>query len=186
MLRIRLTRGGKKRQPQYRVVVAEVSAKRDGRFVEQIGFYNPLTNPETYRIEEERALYWLANGAQPSDAVKRLLEKQGTYGRLARLHGGETLDALVSEYEGKPLAEAAPEKGRLATAAAAVVEAVKDVAEDVAEAVEDVVENVVEAVEDLVDGDAEADAADADAAEADAADADAAEAVAEDEETPEA
>ncbi|HDH10039.1 MAG TPA: 30S ribosomal protein S16, partial [Chloroflexi bacterium] len=59
MLRIRLRRMGKKKQPSYRVVVADSLAPRHGRFVETIGFYNPRTDPPTFRIEEERALYWL-------------------------------------------------------------------------------------------------------------------------------
>lgn len=106
MLRIRLSRVGKKRQPHYRVVVADVEAKRDGRFVERIGYYNPLTNPLTYDIDENRALYWLSVGAQPSDAVRRLLDKQGTFNRLQRLHAGEKLEVLVAEYQGVPLMEA--------------------------------------------------------------------------------
>lgn len=121
MLRIRLSRMGKKRQPSYRVVVADVEAKRDGRIVERIGHYNPLVDPIEYGIKEERALYWLSVGAQPSDAVRRLLEKQGTYDRLKRLHGGETLEALVAEYQGKPLPAAEP-----VLAAAAVVTAVDE------------------------------------------------------------
>ena len=107
--------------------MADVEAKRDGRYVELIGFYNPLTDPVTYKIEEERALYWLSVGAQPSDAVRRLLEKQGTYDRLARLHAGETLQALVAEYEGVPLMEtgAAPAPAAEAVAGTvAVAEAV--------------------------------------------------------------
>ena len=103
MLRIRLSRVGAKKQPHYRVVVAEITAPRDGRFVERIGHYNPRTNPITYRIKEDRALYWLSVGAQPSDAVRRLLEKQGTYDRLSRLRAGEAFDALISEYTGVPL-----------------------------------------------------------------------------------
>lgn len=106
MLRIRLSRVGAKKQPSYRVVVADSEMKRDGRFVERIGFYNPRTEPLTYSIEEDRALYWLSKGAQPSDAVRRLLVKQGTIDRLARFHGGETLDALVAEYNGVPVAAA--------------------------------------------------------------------------------
>ena len=109
MLRIRLSRTGKKRQPSYRVVVAEKEAKRDGSVVERIGHYNPLTNPAEFKIDEDRALYWLSVGAQPSDAVRVLLNKQGTFDRLARLHAGESLDALVAEYKGveAPVAEGA-------------------------------------------------------------------------------
>ena len=100
MLRIRLARTGKKRQPSYRVVVSDKRSRRDGRVVERIGFYNPLPDPAEYRIEEARALHWLSVGAQPSDAVRRLLEKQGTLERLARVHAGEPMATLVAEYEG--------------------------------------------------------------------------------------
>lgn len=100
MLRIRLSRTGSKKQPSYRVVVADIEAKRDGRVVERIGHYNPRREPTEYRIDEDRALYWLSVGAQPSDAVRRLLDKQGTYDRLARLHQGEPRDALVAEFLG--------------------------------------------------------------------------------------
>ena len=100
MLRIRLARTGKKRQPSYRVVVSDKRARRDGRVVERIGFYNPLPDPAEYRIKEDRALHWLSVGAQPSDAVRRLLEKQGTFERLARVHAGESMVTLIAEYQG--------------------------------------------------------------------------------------
>jgi len=103
MLRIRLTRTGKKGQPSYRIVVTEITAKRDGRIVERIGHYNPLEDPTEYLIKEDRALYWLSVGAQPSDAVERLLVKQGTRDRLKRLHAGESMEALVAEYDGVDL-----------------------------------------------------------------------------------
>lgn len=101
MLRIRLTRTGKKKQPSYRVVVADIKSKRDGRIVERIGYYNPRSEPLEYRIDEGRALYWLSVGAQPTDAVRRLLDKQGTYQRLSRLRAGEEHGALVAEYQGE-------------------------------------------------------------------------------------
>ena len=128
MLRIRLSRTGKKGQPSYRVVVADINSKRDGRIVERIGNYNPLEEPEQFKIEEARALHWLSVGAQPSDAVRRLLEKQGTYARLARLNSGESIERLVAEYEGVAVAEEVVD----AVAVAAVVEAVVETA-DVAE-----------------------------------------------------
>ena len=78
MLRIRLRRVGAKKQPSYRVVVADFGAARDGSFVEHIGHYNPRTEPETVSIDEERALHWLRNGARPSEAVERLLRSMGT------------------------------------------------------------------------------------------------------------
>ncbi|GAB4279122.1 MAG: hypothetical protein Kow0080_31150 [Candidatus Promineifilaceae bacterium] len=105
MLKIRLSRTGKKKQASYRIVVTDITAKRDGRIVERIGHFNPRTEPETYDIKEDRALYWLSNGAQPTDAVRRLLEKQGTFDRLARLHKGESFDSLVAEFTGVPVAE---------------------------------------------------------------------------------
>jgi len=106
MLRIRLSRTGKKKQPSYRVVVADIESKRDGRIVERLGHYNPLTEPSEFLIEEDRALYWLSVGAQPTDAVRRLLEKQGTMGRLVRLRQGEAMGELVAEYTGVPVESA--------------------------------------------------------------------------------
>ncbi len=76
-VRIRLRRTGGKGQPSYRIVVADARSPRDGRFIETIGHYNPRTDPATYEIDAERAQYWLSVGAQPSDAVARLLEKDG-------------------------------------------------------------------------------------------------------------
>ncbi len=97
MLKIRLRRVGRRKQPSYRIVVAESSAPRDGRFVEVIGFYNPRTQPETVRVKEDRALHWLSVGAQPTDAVARMFKKRGTLERLDRLKAGEPLETLVEE-----------------------------------------------------------------------------------------
>ena len=76
-VRIRLTRTGKKKQPSYRVVVADGRAPRDGRYIEQIGRYDPRQEPSVIEIDQERASYWLERGAQPSDPVRRLLEVAG-------------------------------------------------------------------------------------------------------------
>jgi small subunit ribosomal protein S16 len=99
MVKIRLRRVGSKKQPSFRVVVADSRAPRDGRFIEEIGFYNPRTEPETLRIDEARALYWLSVGAQPSDSAARLLGTLGTLERFDRLKQGESLEALVAEAE---------------------------------------------------------------------------------------
>jgi len=99
MLRIRLRRVGAKKQPSYRIVVAEKTAPRDGRFLEVVGFYNPRTDPETVNIKEERVLYWMSNGAQPSDAVARIFKTHGTAARFERLRAGESLSDLVAEAE---------------------------------------------------------------------------------------
>jgi small subunit ribosomal protein S16 len=76
-VRIRLTRTGKKKQPTYRVIVADGRAPRDGRYIEQIGRYDPRQEPSVIEIDQERATYWLQHGAQPSDPVRRLLEVAG-------------------------------------------------------------------------------------------------------------
>ena len=77
MLRIRLRRTGKKKQPYYRVVVADQRAPRDGDFIEVIGHYNPRTQPSTIDLKEERVKHWLSVGAQPSETVHRVLHKAG-------------------------------------------------------------------------------------------------------------
>jgi small subunit ribosomal protein S16 len=77
MLKIRLRRVGARKHPAYRLVVADSHSPRDGAFVEIIGHYDPMTQPETVTIKEERALHWLRQGAQPSETTARLLGKAG-------------------------------------------------------------------------------------------------------------
>ena len=77
MVKIRLKRTGKKKDPSYRVVVADERMPRDGRFIDEIGFYNPMTEPATVKIDAEKAQKWIKNGAQPSDTVRALLKKSG-------------------------------------------------------------------------------------------------------------
>ena len=76
-VKIRLKRMGSKKAPFYRVVVADSRAPRDGRFIEEIGTYNPLTQPAKINIEEEKALKWMQDGAKPSDTVRNLFSKVG-------------------------------------------------------------------------------------------------------------
>ena len=76
-VKIRLTRMGAKKAPFYRVVVADGRFPRDGRFIEEIVYYNPLTTPADVKIDAEKAKKWIANGAQPTDTVKALLKKSG-------------------------------------------------------------------------------------------------------------
>jgi small subunit ribosomal protein S16 len=97
MVKIRLRRVGAKKQPTYRVVVTDSRSPRDGRFIETLGFYNPRTEPPTVEIKEDRALYWLSQGAQPTEAVAGLLTRLGTMDRLARWKSGEALDKLLEE-----------------------------------------------------------------------------------------
>lgn len=74
-VRIRLARGGAKKRPFYRIVVTDARSKRDGRFIEKVGTYDPLTEKGTLRIERERVDYWLGVGAQPTEAVRRLIRR---------------------------------------------------------------------------------------------------------------
>ncbi|MBG9983769.1 30S ribosomal protein S16 [Aerococcaceae bacterium DSM 111022] len=76
-VKLRMKRMGSKRNPFYRIVAADARAPRDGRIIEQIGTYNPVSEPKQLEINEELALKWLSNGAQPSDTVRNLLSKQG-------------------------------------------------------------------------------------------------------------
>lgn len=78
-VKIRLSRQGKKKAPFYRLVVADSRAPRDGKFIELIGTYNPMTDPAAVTIDEDRALYWLGQGASPSDTARGLLKKQGIW-----------------------------------------------------------------------------------------------------------
>ena len=75
MVKIRLARGGAKKKPYYRIVVADVREKRDGKFIERIGFYNPMIQENRFEIDSERAKYWLSVGAQPTDRVRKLMKQ---------------------------------------------------------------------------------------------------------------
>ena len=77
MVKIRLRRMGAKKAPYYRIVVADSRSPRDGRFIEEIGYYDPMTKPAEIKVDNERAKYWLGVGAQPTDTVRILLKKSG-------------------------------------------------------------------------------------------------------------
>ena len=77
MVKIRLKRMGAHKKPFYRVVVADARTPRDGKFIEEIGYYDPMTEPKTIKIDAEKANKWLANGAQPTETVKTLFKKSG-------------------------------------------------------------------------------------------------------------
>ena len=151
MVRIRLRRVGPKKQPSYRVVVIDRKKARDSRYIEAIGFYNPRTEPATMKLQEDRALYWLSVGAQPSEAVEHILRQLGTAERFSRLRGGEEMEKLVAEAEAQ-FAEAEPVSGKTrypapAKSAKKVDDAVTEaaVAADEAEASEDEAEVAEEA-----------------------------------------
>jgi small subunit ribosomal protein S16 len=98
-----------KKQPSYRMVIAENEWPRDGRFLEIVGRYNPRTNPETVEVNEERMYHWLKNGALPTESVAKILTKQGTLGRFERVQKGEAPEAVLAE------AQAAAETARANT-----------------------------------------------------------------------
>ena len=77
MVKIRLKRMGMKKKPFYRIVVADINSPRDGRFIEEIGYYDPMKQPADIKIDNEKALQWIKNGAQPTDTVRILLKKSG-------------------------------------------------------------------------------------------------------------
>jgi small subunit ribosomal protein S16 len=140
-LSIRLTRGGAKKRPYYRIVVADSRAPRDGRFIEKLGSYNPLLakdSPERVKLDAERISHWLGVGAQPSDRVLRFLDAAGIRERPARNNPqkgepGEKAKARVEEREGK--ATAAAEAAEAAANAPAEEPVVEEAAEAPAEEV---------------------------------------------------
>ena len=120
MLRIRLRRTGRSKAPQYRVVVADQRAPRDGDFVEIVGHYNPRSEAKELVLKEERVRHWLAQGAQPSETVHRLLHKQGLIEQAPRPR--DTKPSRV-DREAEATAAVATEAAATAAAAAATVQA---------------------------------------------------------------
>ncbi len=99
-VKMRLMRMGKTKQPSYRVVVMDGRAPRDGRYIEQIGRYDPLQDPSLVEIDNERAVDWLAKGAQPTETVRKLLEISGALGRAKVARGQiHTIEAPAADPE---------------------------------------------------------------------------------------
>jgi small subunit ribosomal protein S16 len=117
MVRIRLRRVGGKAQPSYRIVAAEREHPRDGRFIEELGAYNPRTHPATITMDEARVYQWLKNGAQPSESVAKILKAAGALERYARFKAGEAVETLTAEAEAA--AQARNRSSRTAEAAGA-------------------------------------------------------------------
>ena len=126
MVKIRLMRVGKRKQPTFRVVVADARSPRDGRIIESIGHYHPRNEPSLVNIDNERALYWLQKGAQPSDSVRHLLRISGAWTEFTgepqkTLPGGEApATPATSATSATSATPAAPAKPRKATPAASV------------------------------------------------------------------
>ncbi len=114
MVRLRLRRGGKKKLPHYRIVAADSRFPRDGRFIEVIGFYSPVTNPKKLEIDAAKALKWLKSGAQPSDTVRSLLSRKGIMTMWHKVRLGAAMEDVlpkvsdVSQATPAPVATVAP------------------------------------------------------------------------------
>ena len=98
-VKLRLRRIGKKKQPMYKVVAADSRAPRDGKFLESVGLYNPLTNPHTLEFKEDRILYWLGVGAQPTDTVMSLLRQKGITLKRELLKKGLSEEKINEELD---------------------------------------------------------------------------------------
>jgi small subunit ribosomal protein S16 len=98
-VKIRLQRGGKKKQPIYRIVAADGRYKRDGRFLEKLGNYNPNTDPMTIEMKENRVMYWLGVGAQPTDTVRNLLSRKGVLLKWYLKKKGKDEATITAEFE---------------------------------------------------------------------------------------
>ena len=98
-VKLRLRRMGKKKQPIYKIVAADSRSPRDGRFLEAVGFYNPLTDPHTLDLKEDRILYWLNVGAQPTSTVKSLLRQKGITLKKELMSKGLDEEKVKSEVE---------------------------------------------------------------------------------------
>jgi small subunit ribosomal protein S16 len=107
-VRIRLQRHGRRNLPFYRVVVVDSRSSRDGRFIEKIGYYSPITEPADISINEERALYWLQVGAKPSDTSKSLLKKTGVWQKFKAPE--QVSEEEASEVEADDKSETEPEQ----------------------------------------------------------------------------
>ena len=119
---IRLSRGGSKKRPYYRIVVADARSPRDGRFIERIGSYNPLLakdNPERVKIDAERAKHWVSVGAQPTDRVARFLDAAGVMERAARNNPAKGVPGQKAKERAEDRATKAAEAAEAAAAAAA-------------------------------------------------------------------
>jgi small subunit ribosomal protein S16 len=145
-VKIRLTRMGKKKQPSYRVVVVDSRKPRDGAYIEQIGRYDPRSEPSLVEIDNERALDWLQKGAQPTERTKKLLEISGAWTRYAIDRGDiHTVGSAQPEPEVAPEPEAKIEEAAAVEEETAVETVVEEEMAVEQETVEEAVETVAEA-----------------------------------------
>jgi len=130
MVKIRLRRVGRKKRPSYRVVVADALAPRDGAFIEIIGHYNPLTDPPTIVIDEEKALKWIRQGAQPTERVAILLAKLGILEKPTKKHTEKLAKKLAEKPAKKPAEKPAKKPAKEPTAELAEEKPIEEPAEE--------------------------------------------------------
>ncbi len=121
-VKLRLRRMGRKKRPFYRIVAADARAPRDGRFIEEIGYYNPIADPAVIEVKEERALYWLQQGAIPTDTVKSLLRKKGIILKFDLMRRGlppEKIEEELKKWEVLQIERAKREEAKRAQEAKA-------------------------------------------------------------------
>ena len=148
---IRLSRGGSKKRPYYKIVVADARSPRDGRFIERIGSYNPLLakdNPERVKLDVERAKHWVEVGAQPSDRVARFLDAAGVKERAPRNNPNKGVPGAAAKDRAETRAAKAAEAAEAAAAAAAAPAPEPEPAAEEAETVEVVADAVETATPD--------------------------------------
>jgi small subunit ribosomal protein S16 len=164
-LKIRLRRMGRKKAPHYRIVVAESSFPRDGRFVANLGHYNPTTNPATLVVDRDKALAWIGKGAMPTDTVQSLLKQAGVFKEPSTVEDAvAAAGGVASRAAGAVKTAASTVAGTAASAASTVASTAASAASTVVDAVRDAAGAVAERVTGGDEGDA------APAAEAPAAD----------------
>lgn len=104
-VKIRLKRMGSKKNPFYRIVVADIRAPRDGKFIEEIGYYNPLTEPKVVKVDAEKVNKWIKNGAKPTDTVHRLFKENGVYEEKEQEAKKEVVEEVETEESSQEVAE---------------------------------------------------------------------------------
>jgi small subunit ribosomal protein S16 len=164
-VKLRLRRMGKKKQPIYKIVVADARSPRDGKFLEALGLYNPLTKPHTVDVKEDRILYWLSNGAQPTNTVKSLLREKGIILKNDLVKRGldaEKIESELAEWQKlkeasatskakkKKISRKAKAKGEESKDSVATEEPVADKAKEIPNKEEKIDETTVEESKDSV------------------------------------
>lgn len=150
-LKIRLRRMGRKKAPTYRIVVAESSMPRDGRFVANIGHYNPRTEPMTLVVDRDKAHAWMAKGAMPTETVEALFKRANVYGEAPAEGVVEAVQEAASKAAGAVKGAAKKAAAAVSGAAAAVTGAAGDAAESVRDAAAGAAETVTETTTDVIE-----------------------------------